>query len=280
MKRMRAGTYFGEKFREFNAQGITVSETDTSLQQVPWHYHENPYFTYFIEGHLLDINKKEELLCKPGALIFHNWEEPHRNKGSRVHALHLEINQDWMKAYSLKLEDMQGSMLITNPVFKILFDRIHKEIILNDNASAICIEGLVLLVLGEVTRNKYEFSNSIPSWVNKAKEYIYYNCSENLQLQKVALEINLHPAYLCQAFAKYMNYSFAEYIRLARIEKATSLLTTSVKSLAEITYECGFSDQSHFTRLFKKTHGITPLKFRKSIAGINSIPKARMRSIF
>jgi AraC-like DNA-binding protein len=54
-----------------------------------------------------------------------------------------------------------------------------------------------------------------------------------------------------------------ELIRRRRVEHACDLLAHSDLSLAEIALACGFSDQSHFSMMFKRHTGITPSKFRK-----------------
>jgi transcriptional regulator GlxA family with amidase domain len=59
--------------------------------------------------------------------------------------------------------------------------------------------------------------------------------------------------------------SFGEYIRKQRIEKAIEMLGSTENSLAEIAYLTGFSDQSHFNRIFKLHTGQNPSTFRKSL---------------
>jgi YesN/AraC family two-component response regulator len=59
--------------------------------------------------------------------------------------------------------------------------------------------------------------------------------------------------------------SFGDYIRKHRIEKAKELMANSQYSLTEIAYLTGFSDQSHFTRIFKKHTGKNPSSYRKTI---------------
>nr|WP_314896733.1 AraC family transcriptional regulator [uncultured Flavobacterium sp.] len=59
--------------------------------------------------------------------------------------------------------------------------------------------------------------------------------------------------------------SFGEYIRKLRIEKAIQLMQSSQYSLSEIAYLTGFSDQSHFNRIFKKHSGKTPTAYKKDL---------------
>jgi AraC-like DNA-binding protein len=109
-------------------------------------------------------------------------------------------------------------------------------------------------------------SNKVPDWAKELKAIIQDHIDTNLSLSlKVISEnLNVHPSYLSREFSKYFDdLSFGDYIRKLRIEKATTLLSGSQYSLAEIAYLTGFSDQSHFNRIFKKNIGITPSQYRR-----------------
>ena len=64
-------------------------------------------------------------------------------------------------------------------------------------------------------------------------------------------------------FRELLRMSPSEYILKLRIEVAQNLLNSSNKSIAEISAEAGFYDQSHFTKRFRKVTGMTPMAFRK-----------------
>src|SRR3546814_19221701 len=88
----------------------------------------------------------------------------------------------------------------------------------------------------------------------------------NLSLHEMSIDLNVHPSYLSREFSKYFdNLSYGEYLRKRRIEKAIHLLHTSSYSLSEIAYLTGFSDQSHFERVFKKHIGKNPSSYRKRL---------------
>jgi AraC-like DNA-binding protein len=124
-------------------------------------------------------------------------------------------------------------------------------------------ENMLLDVYQKFLRHK---SNKVPDWAKELKSIIQDHIDTNLSLSlKVISEnLNVHPSYLSREFSKYFDdLSFGDYIRKLRIEKATTLLTGSQYSLAEIAYITGFSDQSHFNRIFKKNIGITPSQYRR-----------------
>ena len=107
-----------------------------------------------------------------------------------------------------------------------------------------------------------------PEWAIELKEMIQDQLDTNmtLSLQQVSNELEINPSYLSREFSKYFeNLSFGEYIRKMRIEKAISLMETTQYSLTEIAYLTGFSDQSHFTRIFKKQMGQLPTIYKKNI---------------
>lgn len=88
-----------------------------------------------------------------------------------------------------------------------------------------------------------------------------------MNLTDISKSLNIHPSYLSREFSKHFNnLSFGEYIRKLRIEKAIQLMQTDKYSLTEIAYLTGFSDQSHFTRIFKQHTDKNPLAFKKEFA--------------
>lgn len=112
-------------------------------------------------------------------------------------------------------------------------------------------------------------SKKIPAWAQELKEIIQDQIDTNLSLnlKQISQSLQVHPAYLSREFSKYFNdLSFGEYIRKLRIEKAVHLLSNTNHTLAQVAYLTGFSDQSHFTRVFKKHTGKSPAGYRKIIA--------------
>jgi hypothetical protein len=107
-----------------------------------------------------------------------------------------------------------------------------------------------------------------PAWAKELKEMIQDQMDTNmsLSLQQVSEELEINPAYLSREFSKYFdNLSFGDYIRKLRIEKAIALIESSDYALSEIAYLTGFSDQSHFNRIFKKQTGQNPSFYKKSV---------------
>ncbi|MEA5257375.1 chromate resistance protein [Arcicella aquatica] len=129
-------------------------------------------------------------------------------------------------------------------------------------------ENLLVDVFQKVFHPATKSNRKTPVWAKELKDIIQDQIDTNLtlSLKEISKELDVNPAYLSREFSKYFeNLSFGEYIRKLRIEKAIELLSSTNHSLTEIAYLTGFSDQSHFTRIFKKYTGENPSVFKKNI---------------
>ena len=127
------------------------------------------------------------------------------------------------------------------------------------------IEQLLLQVYHQYLKNKD--GKKEPAWAKELKEMIQDQIDTNmsLSLQQAGEELEINPAYLSREFSKYFeNLTFGDYIRKLRIEKAQNLIENTNHSLMEIAYLTGFSDQAHFSRVFRLHTGKTPSAFKKN----------------
>lgn len=130
-------------------------------------------------------------------------------------------------------------------------------------------EKLLLEVFNAYIQEKSSQHGKTPEWAKQLKEIIQdqIDTNLNLSLKEVAAGLDMNPAYVSREFSKcFSDMSFGDYIRKLRIEKAIELLSNTSNSLAEIAYLTGFSDQSHFNRIFKQHTGQNPSAFRKTLA--------------
>ena len=128
------------------------------------------------------------------------------------------------------------------------------------------VDHLFLDVFNKFIKKKYA-KKKTPGWVKELKEIIQDQIDTNLNLTDISKSLDINPSYLSREFSKHFNnLSFGEYIRKLRIEKAIELMKQNKYSLTEIAYLTGFSDQSHFTRIFKQHTGKNPSAFKKEIA--------------
>lgn len=97
-----------------------------------------------------------------------------------------------------------------------------------------------------------------------AKNFILSRISYKINISDVAVACSLSRSYFSRAFKKSTGLSPQQWLTHARVEKARILLQMSDLSLTEIGFECGFSDQSHFTTTFSKNFGVPPKHWRRT----------------
>jgi len=138
-------------------------------------------------------------------------------------------------------------------------------------------ENLLIDVFNKFLKEKAGAKKKIPNWAKELKEIIQDQIDTNLalSLKDISKELDVNPSYLSREFSKYFeDLSFGEYIRKLRIEKAIQLISSGGYSLTEVAYLTGFSDQSHFTRIFKKHTGRNPSAFKKLMLKSNAGTKS------
>ncbi|HGE7611776.1 TPA: helix-turn-helix transcriptional regulator [Bacillus cereus] len=96
------------------------------------------------------------------------------------------------------------------------------------------------------------------------KNYIFKNIYNPISVKQLAKFANVNSDYLSILFKKEVGISLIEYIQRERIEEAKKLLTFTTYPLSDICASLNFSDQSYFTKIFKKFTNETPGKYRKS----------------
>ena len=132
-----------------------------------------------------------------------------------------------------------------------------------DAASVLAIEGLVLEMLAEASRSKINIEKDIPRWLKEAKDFLRENFAESFSLGAVAKIADVHPSHLSRVFREKFGCTVGEYVRRLRVEFACRQILTTEIPLSEIASNAGFSDQSHFNKIFKNLFNLTPNEYRK-----------------
>lgn len=113
-----------------------------------------------------------------------------------------------------------------------------------------------------ILASKSEYSMPFP--LKRAMDYAAQNYRDpNLSIATISKVAGVSEIYLRKLFRECRNTSPTNYIRSCRIRCALNLLAESELSVGEIACECGYSDISTFSKLFKKYVGCTPSEYRR-----------------
>jgi AraC family transcriptional regulator len=93
------------------------------------------------------------------------------------------------------------------------------------------------------------------------------NLAGKIVIKDLAASLDISVGHFCRAFKRTFGMPARIWIRRRRIELAQGLMLTTRASLTEIAVSCGMSDQSHFTRSFRRIVGETPSSWRQTRHG-------------
>ncbi|MEM6320542.1 MAG: GyrI-like domain-containing protein [Bacteroidota bacterium] len=99
--------------------------------------------------------------------------------------------------------------------------------------------------------------------INAVIDYIVRNLDKSFSLEELAAVAYFSPYHFHRIFVAILGESVNFYTNRARLEKAARLLKFSKNTISDITYDCGFSSPSTFSRSFKQYFTTSPSTFRK-----------------
>ncbi len=236
------------KAQELNAIPFDIPEVEYS------HYDDKCTFDYILKKH-----KINDPVLKDLAVIV-------RGADTDTHKLAEQCAGLWAISAGLAYNLTDDYELLAKGM--LIYDALYSwaKYLKKEKHTQNPTEFLLIEVYKKFLKQKKGEEKKIPEWAIELKDIIQdlIDTNLNLSLSKISAELKVHPAYLSREFSKHFDdLSFGDYIRKLRIEKALKLLTESKHSLSEIGYLTGFSDQSHFTRIFKRNTGKSPSQYRK-----------------
>jgi AraC-like DNA-binding protein len=255
-----------KRFIDKNAEIIyvpfdKVKEDALKLKAIPFdipgveytHYKDECTFDYFLKKHKLD-----EPALKTMAVII-------RGADTDRHELATQASGLWAISVGLSYNFTDDKKLLEKGM--MIYDALFSwaKYLQKEKHTQQPFENLLLDSFNKFLKSKQK-TGKMPAWAKELKEMIQDHIDTGLTLKELSKNLDVNPSYLSREFSKHFdNLSFGEYIRKQRIERAVELMTNASYSLTDIAYFTGFSDQSHFTRIFKKHTGSSPSDYRRKL---------------
>ncbi|MDO4459733.1 MAG: response regulator [Clostridia bacterium] len=99
--------------------------------------------------------------------------------------------------------------------------------------------------------------------IHQITRYLQEHLADEVSLSVLADEFHLNPQYISQLFKSEIGVNFLAYLTNIRIEHSKKLLLTTSLTIAEVSEKSGYADYRVFTKVFKKSEGITPSQYRR-----------------
>ena len=118
-----------------------------------------------------------------------------------------------------------------------------------------------------------------PWQVLRVKTHVESHLDSTLRARDLAVMVRLSTGHFCRAFKRSLGVAPIAYIGARRVASAQELMLSTNESLSQIALACGFYDQAHLTRLFRRHAGTTPHDWRRRHRnGIAPIEAPRKRT--
>lgn len=145
------------------------------------------------------------------------------------------------------IEEEQHPKKFTNRYLNMLFEYFILELLREHEFH---------FTIGEATDNiEYESITAILRYIQGN----YYNST----LSDIARFFNYSEAHLSRLIKKSTGQNFSGIVKTIKLQKATTLLLETNKTISEIVEEIGYTDNSHFYKLFKQHYGMTPIQYKE-----------------
>jgi AraC family transcriptional regulator len=263
---LRGGEFYSPIRARLNTANAFLCELRQSCSRsMPRHEHALAYVTLILQGnyHEGDHGKLAELT--PLTTVYNPAGVAHSTMIGPAGAslFTIEFRREALHALDLQLPEEitidRGSGALLWPGLRLYSAfKTHAE-------ESFALEAPVLEMLAAITGHTSS-EKSVPGWFSRVKERLHDGFREPLRMCDLAHEAGIHPVHLARVFRQIEQRTPGEYQQQLQVRAACNLLRDPEWSLAAIAAECGFSDQSHFTRVFRRLAGTTPACFRRAIA--------------
>ena len=128
-----------------------------------------------------------------------------------------------------------------------------------------CIDNLkISMYMENVSQEPEEQEERV---INGITRFMQEHLAEEISLSALSEEFHMNPQYISQLFKNEIGVGFLAYLTSIRMEKAKKLLLSTSLSIGEVAEQSGYGDYRVFTKVFKKSEGITPSQYRRDFLG-------------
>jgi AraC-like DNA-binding protein len=249
-----------------------------------WHYHPEYEIVFVRKGsgklHIGEHLKNYE----EGELVFIGPDLPHTGFGYGVIGEHEEIvvqlridflGEEFMQKPELQhirklFERAKQGLSFQGKSRKIVASKLQKMLTFSN------FERLVELlkifeILATTTEfsvlnaadKRFDFNHKDEDRINNVYKYVEQNYQQNIDIQVVADLANLTVPSFCRYFKKISHITYTDFVNEYRINQACRLLFEN-KPIADICFEVGFNNISHFNKTFKQLKGMSPREYKSN----------------
>ncbi|KIL41219.1 AraC family transcriptional regulator [Gordoniibacillus kamchatkensis] len=262
-------------FRQPDKPGSLPIKINRTLQ------HHELIFIAKAKGSFTIDNKTHEL--KDGMLLYIRPDMPHAletDPGAPVSCFSVHFSyarvtiheSQWKIAeepQALPLQAAQGlkDYYQIEDVFKKLAETWNAKLPGYEFAAKTLLQQLLTAIAQNMKKENQNFSISLKA--EKIIQYMHEHIQDKITLAQLSDLVQLSPTYLSRAFKEITGYSIIEFFNKMKMDKAKEMILEGNRKIKEVAGALGYTDEFYFSRLFKKTEGISPSEYySKNVHGV------------
>ncbi|HVT97054.1 MAG TPA: AraC family transcriptional regulator [Acidobacteriaceae bacterium] len=234
-----------------------------SAVPLPPHRHRSAQIHFIVEGTYAETSRGKTYELGPGSALFRPAGELHSNCfAGAVHGLLIDLTPAVACRLMPRLNLSEPSWFPA-PAFDDLvrsFFYVERE---NPSERHTLLQALALTLAARISRHARGGGASIPDWIESVVAIIRNRYAEDLRLTGLADEIGVPPRRLAAVFRRCLSKPVGEFLLEVRLHHAHAAVLEGQASLPEIAVSCGFYDQAHMTRAFRRLYGLPPGQLRR-----------------
>ena len=272
---------------------INITKRVVPSFDVAWHYHKEFELLYISQSNGIRFVGDNVSPFFPGDLVLVGSNLPHlwrsdpsyyeTNSTKNIKTIVTKFTKDFLGVdFFSNQQFYKIQKLLQASKYGLYFNRevsqsLHNEIMKLPDLSPI-EQNIALLnilhklsIVKEVNKTVLSSSDMRQSFTESSEKidivlkYISDNYATNINLEKVASVACMTTNSFCRFFKKTTTKTFTKLVNEYRVVHATKLLAESNMNIADISFECGFNNFSHFNKLFKEFTGKSASVYRSEL---------------
>jgi AraC family transcriptional regulator len=267
--RLEAGRGFETRSVRYQVDDFII--VDASMPPglcAPLHVHERAYVTLMLRGGFDEQYGSRALSIRAGTMNFVPAGVPHRTHSHGAGLVRMEFPDTALAGAEELGPILRQPEAIADPGSVSLARRVVAEVRSGEPGWRLVVQGLLLELLGQIVRvSAGSHAASGPRWLRDVKERLDSDFSARASVTELASIARVHPVHLARRFRSSYGCSIGEYVRRRQLLAAEELLAGSQLDLREVALRCGYADQSHFSKAFRRSVGVPPGRYRRAHRG-------------
>jgi AraC-like DNA-binding protein/quercetin dioxygenase-like cupin family protein len=264
------GKFVGAPVRTQTFEGVSLSEnTYAAGLQVAAHAHDAPLLSLVLQGSATEEIGSRTREVGVQSLLYTPSHETHAHRFlTPGRWLNIQFSTRWFARVGAGEAALPTApQLVREGTAVSWAARLGAELRAPDRVSRFAVEGALLLLVADLSRLPVLGERRRPRWLQSVEDAIEAAGADTPSVTDLATLAGVHASHLLRTFRRYHGMTVASYVRRRRIERARVEVANGQRPLAMIALDAGFSDQSHFTRVFRQAFGETPAQYARSLSG-------------